>query len=158
VVKGVSRGIPSVSLLWSSQRFHCSPLHLYLPPPSFQQLSEHILISSTCTGVLHYHWCSSSDLWHKGALWLVDPRQSQVLDSFLVILVICTCCFGSCYVAQVGFLIFLPPSEYVDYRHVSPHPRQSPYFVLTVFWMAKVYLFWSSLEHMCMSEPITTQN
>jgi hypothetical protein len=39
--------------------FHNSPLSLYLPPPIFQQLSVHILISSTITSyVMKYYWCS----------------------------------------------------------------------------------------------------
>jgi hypothetical protein len=59
-----SKGCLNVShcgcaLLWSIQPLPLLSLTLYLSPPIFQQLSIHMLISSTFTSyVLWYYWCS----------------------------------------------------------------------------------------------------
>jgi hypothetical protein len=49
--KGVSQCMPIVGVLYFDlfNPFHYSPLPLYLPTPIFQQISMHILISSTFT-------------------------------------------------------------------------------------------------------------
>jgi hypothetical protein len=46
--EGVSQCVPAVGILYFGpfNPFHYSPLPLYLPPPIFQQLSRHMLISS----------------------------------------------------------------------------------------------------------------
>jgi hypothetical protein len=56
VFKGVSQCTPAVGVLYFGpfNPFHCSPLPLYLPPSIFQQLSVHILVSSTFTDVMFY--------------------------------------------------------------------------------------------------------
>jgi hypothetical protein len=59
--KGVSQCMPAVGVLYFGpfNPFHYSPLPLYLPSPIFQQLSTHILISSTITSSgMWYYWCS----------------------------------------------------------------------------------------------------
>jgi hypothetical protein len=38
--------------------FHYSPLPLYLPSPSFKQLSLHILTSLPSSDVMQYYWCA----------------------------------------------------------------------------------------------------
>jgi hypothetical protein len=55
--KGVSQCVPAMSLLYFGpfNPFHCSPLAFYLPSSSFQQLSIHILISSTFTDGVFYN-------------------------------------------------------------------------------------------------------
>jgi hypothetical protein len=61
MLKGVSQCMSTVGVLYFGlfNPFHYSPLPLYLPPPIFQQLSIHILISSTFTsyGIWNYR-CS----------------------------------------------------------------------------------------------------
>jgi hypothetical protein len=49
--KRVSQCMPTVGILYFGlfNPFHYSPLPFYLPPPIFQQLSVHILVSSTFT-------------------------------------------------------------------------------------------------------------
>jgi hypothetical protein len=59
--KGMSQCMPTVGILCFGlfNPFHYSPLPLYFPPPIFQQLSEHTLISFTFPScVLQYYWCS----------------------------------------------------------------------------------------------------
>jgi hypothetical protein len=55
--RGVSQCILAMSMLYfgSFNPFHYSPLLLYLPFPSFKQLSIYILISSTFTDVMFYN-------------------------------------------------------------------------------------------------------
>jgi hypothetical protein len=49
--------MPTVGVLYFGlfNPFHYSPLPLYLPPPIFQQLSIHILLSSTFTDAMFYN-------------------------------------------------------------------------------------------------------
>jgi hypothetical protein len=56
VSKGVSQYMPTVGMLYLGMfgPFHYSPLPLYLPAPIFQQLSVHILTSSTITDLMFY--------------------------------------------------------------------------------------------------------
>jgi hypothetical protein len=59
--KVMSQCLPIVSVLHFGpfDPFYFSPLTLYLPTPILQQLSIHILISSTFTSyVMWYYWCS----------------------------------------------------------------------------------------------------
>jgi hypothetical protein len=60
--EGVSQCIPAVRLLFFGpfHSVHYSPSPLYLPHPIFQQLSVHILMSSTFTSYgMRYYWCST---------------------------------------------------------------------------------------------------
>jgi hypothetical protein len=66
--KGVSQCTHNVcecALLWSIWPFHYSLLSLYFPPPTFQHLLIHILISSTFTYytilLMLYHSCLVSN-------------------------------------------------------------------------------------------------
>jgi hypothetical protein len=71
--KGVSLCIPAVGILYlgSFNSFHYSPLLLYFPPLLLQQLSIHILLSSTFTDVMfydiiHIYFFFSTGAWTQG--------------------------------------------------------------------------------------------
>jgi hypothetical protein len=76
--KGVSQWIPTLRVLYTGlfDPSHYSSLPLYLPPPIFQQLSIHILTSSTCTDVMCY------DIVDALSFPFPFPPSSSSIDQF----------------------------------------------------------------------------
>jgi hypothetical protein len=111
--KGVFQCLPALSLLYFGpfNHFHCSPLPLYPLPSHFQQLSVHILTSSTFTSyVLQYCWCSiflfsfpSSSGFHR----VVPPLQTCSTSEFV--------CDHACFCGYIYLWIHLPHMRVCSY-------------------------------------------
>jgi hypothetical protein len=91
--KGVSQCVPAISLLYFGpfSPFHCSPWPFSLPPLIFQQLSVHILISSTCTDVMFYDITDALSLLFLSLLPQVPLSSSTVTNMFYIWVSICSC-------------------------------------------------------------------
>jgi hypothetical protein len=105
VFKGSSQCVPAMSLLYFGpfNSIHCSPLFLpYSPAPIFQQLSVHILMSSTCTDVMFY---DITDTLSFSFPFLPPPSSIEQfhyykcvlpLSLYVIMFVLCICVsFGS---------------------------------------------------------------